>query len=40
MKTFLVIIQITGAVIVLIIASPFIMMANFFDYLYLKLKLR
>ena len=40
MKTTLVIIQIIGAVAVLIIISPFILAANFFDYLYLKLKLR
>jgi len=39
MKTTLVIIQIIGAVAVLIVISPFILMANFFDYWYLKFKL-
>jgi len=40
MKITLVIIQIIGAVAVLIVISPFILMANLFDHLYLKLKLR
>jgi hypothetical protein len=40
MKTTLVIIQIIGAVAVLIVISPFILMANYLDYLYIKIKLR
>lgn len=39
MKTTLVIIQIALAVLILLILSPFVLMANAFDNLYLKWKL-
>jgi hypothetical protein len=39
MKTTLVIIQIALAALLLLIVSPFILAANYFDYLYLKFKL-
>jgi len=40
MKTTFIIIQIAGAILVLAVISPFILLANYLDYMYIKIKLR